>query len=164
MTVTENLETLTLTLLDAGDAGEDLEYQLAVLVGVENRQRKDALSIAPPGQAAADNILLGIQGMQADRTATWFVHDDGSDKSNGTAAAVASFPFDTVVSIAEQRRWLEDVIHAPDFDAKWELNHDTGDHFDNQEVFLESLDIPALQQSSPKWVEARMDLRRGSSI
>jgi len=164
MSVSDNLETLTLTLLGAGDAGEDLEYTMSVLVGVDNRQTKDALSIAPPGQSAAQNILLGIQGQQADRTATWYVHDDGTDKSNGTASAVSSFFVDSVESIAEQRRWLEDVIHAPDFDAQWELNHDGGDHFDSQSVFLERIDIPALQQSSPKWVEARMDLRRGSSI
>ena len=164
MAFTSELETLTLTLEGGGDAGEDLEYTMGVLVGVDNSQTKSALSISVPGQSAANNILLGIQGMQADRTATWVVHDDGTDKSNGTAASVSSFPFATVESIAEQRRWLEEVIQSPDFDASWTLDHDGGDHFDNQEVFLERIDIPALQQSSPKWVEARMDLRRGSSL
>jgi len=164
MSVADNLETLTLTLEGGGDSGEDLEYTMSVLVGVDNTQTKDALSIAPPGQSAAQNILLGIQGQQADRTATWFVHDDGTDKSNGTAGFVSSFPFSTVETIAEQRRWLEDVIHAPDFDASWTLNHDGGDHFDNQTVFVERINVPSLQQDSPKWVEARMDLRRGQSI
>lgn len=159
-----SLETLTLTYLGGGDAGEDLEYTMSVLVGVENSQTKNAFSISPPGQAAADNILLGIQGMQADRTAKFHVHDDGTDKANGTASAVAAFPSDTVVTLAEQRRWLEEVIHAPDFDAQWTLNHDTGAEFNDQEVFIENVDVPCLQQDSPKWVEARIDLRRGGSI
>ena len=68
------------------------------------------------------------------------------------------------MTLAEQRRWLEDVIHAPDFDAAWELDHDTGDEFDAQEVFVEDVDVPCLQQNSPKWVESRIDLRRGGSI
>lgn len=164
MAFTDNLETLTLTLLDGGDSNEDLEYEMTVLVGVDNDQTKNALSIAPPGQSAAENILLGIQGQEATRTATWFVHDDGSDKSNGTATAVSSFFVDSVETIAEQRRWLEDVIHAPDFSAEWRLDHDTGDHFDNQQVFVERVNVPALQQDSPKWVESRMDIRRGESL
>ena len=159
-----SLETLTLTYLDGGDDGEDLEYQISVLDGVDNRQTKNAFSVSPPGQPASNNLLLGIQGMQADRTVTFYVHDDGSDKSNGTASAVADFFADEVVTLAEQRRWLEDVIQAPDFDAAWELDHDTGDEFDAQEVFVEDVDVPCLQQNSPKWVEARIDLRRGGSI
>jgi len=159
-----NLETLTLAYEGGGDSGEDLEYTMSVLVGVDNRQEKPAFSIAPPGQPASGNILLGIQGQQADRTATFHVHDNGEDKSNGTAAAVEAFDSDTVVSLAEQRRWLEDVIHAADFDATWTLDHDTGDEFNSQEVFIETVDVPCLQQNSPKWVEARIDLRRGSSL
>ena len=159
-----SLETLTLTYLGGGDDGEDLEYQISVLDGVDNRQTKSAFSISPPGQPASNNLLLGIQGMQADRTVRFYVHDDDTDKSNGTASAVSDFFANEVVTLAEQRRWLEDVIHAPDFDAAWELDHDTGDEFDAQEVFVEDLDVPCLQQNSPKWVEASMSLRRGSSL
>ena len=159
-----SLETLTITYIDGGDGGEDLEYTMGVISGVDNRQEKPAFSIAPPGRAPSGNILLGIQGQQADRTPTWFVHDDGTDKSNGTAAFVSSFPSDTVVTLAEQRRWVEDVIHAPDFDARWTLDHDTGDEFDDEDVFIENVNIPCLQQNSPKWVEATMSLRRGSSL
>ena len=35
-----SLETLTLTYLGGGDDGEDLEYTMSVLDGVDNRQTK----------------------------------------------------------------------------------------------------------------------------
>lgn len=159
-----SLETLTLTLIGGGDSDEDLEYTLAVLSGVDNRQTKNALSISPPGAPPRENVLLGIKGQEADRTISFYVHDDGSDKANGTASAVSAFSSSTVETLAEQRRWLERYIHAPDFDAEWRLNHDTGDEYDNQEVFVERVEIPALQQDNPRWVEGRITLREGRSI
>jgi len=158
------LETLTLTLVGAGDSGEDLDYEFGVLGGVDSTQTKDAFSIAVPGTAPEDNILIGIQGMQGDLTVNWRPYNDGSDWSNGTASAVAAFDGSTVTTLAEQYEWLNDVIHAPDFDAEWRLTHGTGPLFDNDEVFLERVDFPLLQQDSPKWVEASVTLRRGGSV
>jgi len=153
---------LTLTLLDGGQTG-DIEYSFDVVRGVDNSQRKDAFSIAPPGQPASGNIFLGVSGQQADRRVTFAAHNDGTDWSNGTAADTDFFS-STVETLAEQRRWLEDYIHAPDFSASWTLDHDNGNEYDAQEVFFENVDFPALQQDSPKWVEVRLDLRRGSSV
>jgi len=152
---------LTLTLVRDGDP--NLEYSFDVVLGIDNSQSKDAFSIAPPGQPASGNILLGISGQQADRRATFAAHNDGTDRSNGTAAGTSFFS-STVETLAEQRRWLEEYIHAADFAASWTLNHDNGNEYDDQQVFLENVDFPSLKQDSPKWVEVRLDLRRGQSI
>ena len=157
-------EQLTLTLQGGGDSGEDLEYQMTVLVGVDSTQTKDAFSISSPGTRPSDNILLGIQGMQGDLTPRFFAHDDGTDKSNGTASSVSAFGSSTVVTLEEQYEWLNRYIHAADFDAQWQLTHDTGGFFDNEEVFVERVNFPVLQQDSPKWVEVSLSLRRGGSI
>lgn len=149
------LETLTIT-----QTTDNYEYTMAVLQGVDESQEKPAFSIAPPGQSASNNILLGIQGQQGDIRITFYLHDDGTDKANGTAPT-GVFTNDTVVTIAEQREWLREYIHAPPFETDWTLNHDTGDEFSGDTVFLENMDIPTLQQDSPNWTEATLQLRRG---
>ena len=158
MSVTENLEKVRLELTSEG-----YQYEIYPLRGIDETQTKDAVSIAPPGRSPGENILLGIQGMQGDLTVNFALHDDGTDKANGTAPTDV-FANDTVVTIGEQREWLLDYIHAPDFDASWTLTHTTGDILDGLEVFIERPDIAYLQQDSPKWTEASITLRRGSSV
>ena len=160
------LETFRLTLKP-----DNLSYDITMVESVDGNQTKDAFSIAPPGLAPADNILLGVSGMEADIPIQWFIHDDGTDKANGTADGVSGFPSSTVVTLNEQILWLEEFIHDPDFGASWELSHIDGPRqdgdiplFDDDEVFIESLDIPKLDVNSPKWLQARMGLRRGGSV
>jgi hypothetical protein len=156
--VIDNLEKVRLTL-----TGDGYEYDLYPLRGIDESQQKDAVSIAPPGQGPGENILLGIKGMEGDLTINFRLYDDGSDRANGTAPA-GVFSNDTVVTIAEQREWLLDYIHARDFQASWTLTHTTGDILDGLEVFVENIDVSYLQQDSPKWTDASIRLRRGKSI
>lgn len=149
---TQDLEQLSLTLDSQG-----YEYHIVPLSEASTRQSKNAFSISPPGMSPGQNILLGVSGMEADLSLQFYLHDNGEDKSNGTYS-------ETVVTLAEQRRYLLDEIHAPDFAASWTLNHEGGDQFDNMDVFIERIDVPAIVQGSPKWLEARIDLRRGRSI
>lgn len=139
------------------------DYDIYPLRGVDEQQTKDALSISPPGRAASENILLGLKGQEADLTIRFVLHDDGTDKANGTAPT-GEYDSDTVVTIAEQRDYLRRFIHAPAFDVEWTLTHLTGAEFDGDTVFLERLDIPTLEQDSPKWHEASIGLRRGGSV
>ena len=158
MSITDNLEKVRLELTTEG-----YQYEIYPLRGIDETQNKPAVSIAPPGRPPAQNILLGIQGMEGDLTVNFALHDDGTDKANGTAPT-GEFANDTVVTIGEQRDWLLNYIHAPDFDATWTLTHTTGDILDGVEVFVERPDIAYLQQDSPKWTEASITLRRGSSV
>jgi len=153
-----NLETLTIT-----QTNDSYEYTMSVLQGVDESQEKPAFSISPPGQSAKNNILLGIQGQQGTIRINFYLYDDGTDKANGTAPA-GVFDNDTVVTIAEQREWLREYIHASAFEVEWNLTHDTGDEFSGDKVFLESMDIPTLQRESPNWTEATLSLRRGGPI
>lgn len=148
------LEQLTLAL---NPSGTTREYQISMIQTVDINSTKEAFSIAPPGLAASDNLLLGISGMQADISITWNIHDDGTDKADGTYTS-------TVTTIDEQIEYLEDVMQSPDFSASWQLTHDTGSAFASDEVFFESLDMPVISRESPKWRQASMTLRRGSAI
>jgi len=132
-------------------------YIISMIQTVDLRSSKDAFSIAPPGLAASENILLGISGMNADITVNFRIHDDGSDKSDGTAPT-------SITSIEDQIRWLEDTIQDPAFDATWELDHLTGNAFDNDEVFFEELSTTPISRESPRWRQATISLRRGGSV
>jgi len=148
-------EKLTLTL-NPGDADER-QYTVDMIDTVDLSSTKEAFSIAPPGLAASENILLGVSGMQADITVNWSIHDDGTDKANGTYTS-------TVVTVEEQIAYLEDVMHSPDFAASWQLDHQTGAAFNDDDVFVEAIDPTVISNQSPKWKPATMRLRRGGSI
>lgn len=159
---------LTLALTSAPTT---LEYDITVIQETRDNQSKDAFSVAPPGLGPTENILLGISGMQGDIEIRWPVHDDGTDKSNGTVAeavtngdvASGEFSNDTVVTLAEQRKYLKYHIHEPTFAAEWTLDHENGAMYENVPVFVESLEVPGLLSESPKWLPSRMQLRVGSS-
>jgi len=132
-------------------------YIISMIQTVDLRSTKEAFSIAPPGLAASENILLGISGMNADITVNFRIHDDGSDKSDGTAPT-------SITSIEDQIRWLEDTIQDPAFDATWELDHLTGNAFENDEVFFEEFSTTPISRESPRWRQATISLRRGGSV
>lgn len=159
------LETLRL------EASSGPSYDITMIDGIDDSQRKDAVSIAPPGLPPRDNILLGVSGMNADVSVGWWIHNDGTDKSNGTAANEPDFPVDTVETLNEQIVWLRDFVHAPAFDVSWTLTQIGGPRaqetvlvYDNEPVFVESLDLPTIQNDSPKWLAATMGLRFGDSV
>ena len=156
MSVAE-LEKLRLKLDADGDGTVDNTYDLYPLQGVDVTTSKDAFSISPPGLSARENILLGISGMQADITITAYAWADGADRANGTAAS-------TIQTLEEQLAYLEDTMHDPSFSASWQLDHLTGGAFNDDEVFLESVDKQVIAQDSPKWKEISLRLRRGQSI
>lgn len=153
------LEELTLTLNPDTD---NLVYRMAVIDEVGGEQTKEAFSVAPPGLPPRENILLGVSGMSRNPTASFYIHDDGTDKADGTAPT-GEFANDTVVTLAEQRTYLYDYIHDPSFTAEWVLNHETGEMYDNEPVFVERIDAPAITQDSPKWLPATIRMRFGSS-
>jgi len=168
-----DLEQLRLTL---DNSGTTRSYDISMIQTVDVNSRKDAFSIAPPGLRSSENILLGVSGMQADINVNFVAHDDGTDKSNGTAPTSAvvgvdsdgndvTYSFDsTVVTVEEQLLYLEHVMQAPDFGVTWELDHLTGSAFNGGQVFFENLDTPVISQSSPGWKEATIRLRRGGSV
>jgi hypothetical protein len=148
------LEELRLKLDSDGDGFVENTYDIYPVQLVEINSTKDAFSIAPPGLSAAENILLGVGGMQADITITASVWDDGSDRSNGS----------NVVTVEEQTNYLEETMHAPDFSAGWQLDHLTGNAFNDDEVFVENIDLTPISLDSPKWKPVTFRLRRGESV
>lgn len=149
------LEQLRLTL-NPGESTER-QYDIYPIREVSVSSRKEAFSIAPPGLAARENILLGVSGMQADLTVEAFLWNDGSDRANGTHT-------DTVTTVTEQARYLEDEMHAPDFAASWELDHTTGAAFNDDDIYVETIEPVLISLDNPKWKPVRFALRRGSSV
>lgn len=158
MSVSE-LEKLELKLHSDGDTSTtpDNTYRIYPIQTVDISSRKNAFSISPPGLAASDNILLGVSGMQADITINCHLWNDGSDRSNGTHGS-------TVTTQEEQVVYLEDTMHDPGFTAAWEIDHLTGGAFNDDEVFIETIEPTVISQTSPKWKECRILLRRGGSV
>jgi hypothetical protein len=151
------LEKLRLKLDSDGDGTTDKSYDIYPIEEVTIRSRKDAFSIAPPGLAARENILLGVSGMEADIEIQAFVWDDGTDRANGTHTSA-------VTSVEDQITYLEDEIHAPDFAASWELDHLNGSAFNDDDVFVESVEPTVLSAQNRKWKPVRIGLRRGGSV
>lgn len=154
-----NLEKLRLKLHADGDTttAPTNTYDVYTIQSVDINSRKDAFSIAPPGLAAAENILLGVSGMQADIAINCQLWEDGADRSNGTHGS-------TVETIVEQGTYLETTMQDPGFSATWELDHLTGAGFNDDEVFFETADYTLFDQQSPKWTDCRILLRRGGSV
>lgn len=152
------LQKLRLKLDRDGDGTIDRTYDIYPVTGdVEISSQKDAMSIAPPGLSARENILLGVSGMQADISIPFAVWDDGVDRANGTHSS-------TVTTLTEQNRYLEDVMHAPDFSAGWKLDHLNGGSFNDDDVFVETVDVTAMSLDNRKWKPAQLRLRRGKSV
>lgn len=156
MSVSE-LEKLRLKLDSDGDDVIEREYDIYPIQTVDISSTKEAFSVAPPGLAAKENLLLGISGMNADITISAQAWEDGSDRANGTHTS-------QVKTVQEQLTYLEDTMQDPSFSAAWQLDHTTGSAFNDDEVFLESVDMTVLSQQNPKWKEITLRLRRGKSI
>jgi hypothetical protein len=154
-----NLEKLRLKLDSDGDGTIERTYDIYPIQSVDISSTKEAFSIAPPGLAARENILLGISGMQADITISAQTWEDpsGTDRANGTHTS-------SVVTTGEQNAYLEKTMHAPDFSAAWQLDHLTGDAFNDDPVFFEGVDLNPIDRQTPKWDEISIRLRRGQSI
>lgn len=153
---------MAIEVLRLTNTTDGYEYDIRMIQDSNRGQTKDAFSISPPGSSPRDNILMGVSGMQSDVRIRFAMHDNGEDKANGTAPA--DFTNSTVVTLAEQRRWLQEYMHAPTFSARWELDHVTGGMVNSLPVFVESVDIPLIQQDSRKWLEATIALRVGESV
>jgi len=148
------LETFQLTLNPSTDA---YSYDITMIDTVGAPTRKNAYSVSPPGAPPSENILLGASGMEGTLAFDFAIHDDGTDKANGSYTS-------TVVTVDEQITYLRETIHSPDFSASWQLDHVTGSLFDSAEVFVESVDPTIISQQSPKWKPCRLQLRQGQSI
>ena len=153
-----DLQKLSLKLDANGDGTVDNEYQIYPITGdVDISSQKDAFSIAPPGLPANENILLGVSGMQADISIPFQLWNNGEDRANGTHSS-------TVVTVQEQADYLEDVMHDPSFLAAWQLDHLTGAAFNDDDVFLEGVDVTVISDTARRWKPATMRLRRGGSV
>jgi len=150
-------EKLRLKLDSDGDGTAERTYDIYPIQTVDVSTAKEAFSIAPPGRSARENLLMGISGMQANISITATAYDDGTDRANDTHTS-------DVITVVEQLTYLEDTMHAPDFEAAWQLDHLTGSAFNDDDVFLEEFDKTVFSIDSQKWKEYTLRLRRGRSL
>jgi len=139
------------------DIDIDLKYQIYPIQSVDIRSRKEAFSISPPGLQSSDNILLGVNGMQADIEIQARLWNNGEDRADGSYTS-------SVVTIEEQIEYLEDEIHDPSFSAAWRLDHLTGTAFNDDEVFVEAIEPTVFSVDEQGFKPVRFTLRRGQSV
>ena len=144
------------------------ELELYPVQTVDVNQRKSSFSIAPPGQAARENIFLSISGMNADIVIDAVLWDDGTDRSNGTAPSDGILSGE-VVTLQEQYYWLDQYIHNPDIAAAWELSDSDGwfigaDGTAGEEVFFENYDTTIIGEENERWKPVRLTFRRGRNV
>ena len=149
-----------LTLNPSGDDPYPYEYIISQIQSIDTREEKPATSITPPGQGFRDNILMGMSGQTMNITINHRIHngnyssDESVDKANGTYSS-------TVVTVDEQITYLQDVIHESSFNAEWTL---TGGRFSGLPVYLENIDVPVEERTSPRWRSCRIELITGEAI
>lgn len=148
------LEKMKITLDPSGDS---YEYHIYPIQSIDQSSEKSAMSIALPGQSPRDNILMGLSGMEGSITINFYIHNDGTDRANGTYSS-------TIITIDEQIDYLLYTIHDPSFNASWQLDDITGSLYDAEEVYLEKIDLPTMTSDTPRWLECRMGLILGESI
>jgi len=154
------LEKLELQLDRDNDDNIDLKYQIYPIQSVDIRSRKEAFSISPPGLQSSDNILLGVNGMQADIEIQARLWNNGEDRADGSYTS-------SVVTIEEQIEYLEDEIHDSSFSAAWRLDHLTGSAFngtEEDEVFVEAIEPTVFSVDEQGFKPVRFTLRRGQSV
>lgn len=152
--------TLDKLKLSLNPSSDNYQYIISQIVSVDDRQDKDAMSIALPGQSYKNNILLGITGQEAKIDITFNIHNDGTDKANGSYTS-------TVTTINEQIEYLKDVIQDPSFTASWQLDKIQGSNvynYSSLEVFQTQIRIPTASRDSPKWRECIMSLTVGEGV
>jgi len=160
------LDKLKLELVN--DSGDNYEYSMYPITNILHGQEKPHVSISLPGQGPKDNIMMGFQGMTADLRIDFKIWNDGSDRANGSISSGVEVRTNKTLTEAttvnEQYLYLLYYMQDPTFDAKWKLTHTTGDRFDNLDVVVTNINIPALDMDSEKWLESSMDLTIGESI
>ena len=152
--------------------GYTYKYIISNIQTVSDSQSKDAMSIALPGQSYRKNILLGVSGQEADISIDFNIHNDGTDKSDGTISASSSGDVtvrnDTSISqattVPEQQFYLKDHMQNPSFTASWKLNDPDGILYNDMEVFFADMDTDMINMDSPKWKSCRLDFVVGEGI
>jgi len=163
------LKKLKLTL-NPGDSNER-QYIISNIINVNFTQEKPSSSIKPPGDAPEKNTIMALQGQTRDPEIRFSIHNDGTDKSNGTSPSEIG---GDVVTIIEQIIFLRDYIDAPEIESTWTLvdNFDDSDLLygpwntpsDGMPIIVNSVDTNPVDLESPKWRECRIQLKVGKGV
>ena len=154
------------------EEGYTYKYIISKIRSVSDSQSKDSMSVALPGSSYRKNILLGVSGQEADISIDFNIHNDGTDKSDGTISNSTSgdvtvrngTSISQAVTIPEQQFYLKDHIQNESFVASWKLNDPDNILYNDMEVFLTDIDTDMIDMNSPKWKSCRMDFVVGEGI
>lgn len=184
-------KTLEITLSPGDD---ERKFVCDMVQDIAQEFSKDSTSMALPGSDYRKNILMGLSGMESNITINFYIHDDGTDKSDGTledgdcsqmysegdgdddtdhnfwhdSDGDGNYDYE-VVTVEEQMHYLRRVIFDPGFTATWELNCPDDEWeglkpFDNLEVFVSNVDYSWMNRDSPKWRICRLEAVVGSGV
>jgi len=140
---------------------EGLEYWVYPLRESQLEQEKPSSSIAPPGQSAADNIRMALQGQEGVIPINFVIWNDGEDRANETHS-------EPVVTVGEQVEYLKNHFHDPSFGVGFTVEQDNGyleTRLPSMSGNLENILIPMFNIQSSKWLEGcQLRIEEGENI
>ena len=149
----------------------DLEYQFNLIKRVEDGREREFTTITLQDPENARHF--GFNPGKVNPIIEWIIHDDGTDKSNGTLSSSSisdsRFSNDTVVTVQEQIIWLTEYIHDNTSDARWLLE---GGRFSDRDgdginegtnVVIQSIPVKQLSDRVNS-AKAKINLKLGVTV
>lgn len=109
------------------------EYQFELIQRLRDNLQQQNTPLPIPGNQPADSLIFTLQAQTREIQASWIIHNDGTDRSNGTAPQDGTFTdtsgngTEDVVTVQEQKQWLQDYIFNGNLGVQY---HISGDAFD----------------------------------
>jgi len=154
----------------SGTSAGNYKYIVKDLVKESDKRKSPTTSMPRPGEPAEKNILLAFQGEEGEVTLNFWLYNDGTDRADGTAPQDGTYSdtdgdgTEDVVSIMEQRHFLEYYVKRAEIDATYTL-YDTNDaimYEDSRDVYLEEVNfIKENQEPLRLRAEARLKVGQG---
>lgn len=145
------------------DDGTEYEYQITPASSFTQNQKKPSTKMPMPFSKAEEGLLMRYKGQEKDYSIQFDILNNGEDRANGTAPQDGTFTdtdgdgTEDVITIEEQKQWLEDYIDETAQGTTWYFTHGT---IDNKEVLLEDISFDESAED-PKIIEVSIDLTVG---
>lgn len=159
------------------------EYEIDMIQNITDSQSKNSMNMSLPGISYRKNIMMGVSGQEADISINFKIHNDGTDKSNGTISSSSSGNVEIkgtegngiyiteAKTVPQQIFYIKDHIQNKSFTASWKLYDPDGDFYGHSgqtepgiEVFFADMDLTIISRDSPRWKDCRLDFNVGEGV
>ena len=147
-------------------------YKIQLQQSQDESKEKPATNLPLPGQSAESNIPLAFEGETKTFDINFIIYNNDEDKAkideynsgNTTCPDGSEFTNDTIVTLMEQKQWLEQYIHKENLGINWKLHDDSNDLlYKSWNVHLESVKFTR-DKDSPHTIPATISLKVGKGV